>query len=152
MKCGWFVLKGSTFITAVPFRGQSARNLSGLSPRRDCGSKRVITFIFTNPPEGKKKPGNRLSGTKLRVRCEQVHITRHDTEEKIKQQHVKRSARIPSPIPTSRITHVCNACTGMQCMQCMHACNLQNYRILLFRFFSRQDAMRHSRRGAVLLV
>ena len=29
------------FRTAVPFWGQTASNLSGLSPKRDCGSKRV---------------------------------------------------------------------------------------------------------------
>ena len=29
------------FRTAVPFRGQTACSLSGFSPKRECGSKRV---------------------------------------------------------------------------------------------------------------
>ena len=29
------------FRTAVPFGGQTTRNLTGLSPKRDCGAKRV---------------------------------------------------------------------------------------------------------------
>ena len=32
------------FRTAVPFWGQTTRNLSGLSPKRDCGSKRVNQY------------------------------------------------------------------------------------------------------------
>ena len=31
--------------TAVPFGGQSSRTPSSLSPKRDCGPKRVITFV-----------------------------------------------------------------------------------------------------------
>ena len=31
-------VRWTPFRTAVPFRGQTTRNLSGLSPKRDCGS------------------------------------------------------------------------------------------------------------------
>ena len=44
--------KGRYFIpfrTAVPFRGQTTDNLSGLSQKRDCSSKRVKDIIVRSP-------------------------------------------------------------------------------------------------------
>ena len=37
------------FRTAVPFRGQTTWNLSGLSPKRDCSSERVNPFRTAVP-------------------------------------------------------------------------------------------------------
>ena len=37
------------FITAVPFWGQTTWNLNGLSPKRNCGSKRVKYLVQSRP-------------------------------------------------------------------------------------------------------
>ena len=44
----------SPFRTAVPFWEQTTLNLTSLSPKRGCGSKRVRLSFYTNPPEDNK--------------------------------------------------------------------------------------------------
>ena len=43
------------FRTAVPFRGQITQNLSGLSPKRDCGSKGVNKKEVSRIAQDEKK-------------------------------------------------------------------------------------------------
>ena len=42
-EAGFFYLRGYPFRSAVPFRGQTTRIVSSLSPKRDCGPKKEFT-------------------------------------------------------------------------------------------------------------
>ena len=61
--CCSFLLLSIPFRTAVPFWGQTTSKLTGLSSKRDCGSKRVEHQVYNTPA-----PGTRRAWTRCRCR------------------------------------------------------------------------------------